>query len=118
MTKQPRVFVVQQPAKMNRDGEWKPIFDIRPARMFGQLVFVTLRPGNIYLDTLPTILNHMQSVLADFNDDDYILPTGEPVAIAAASMCAAQANNGRVKLLKWDRRGKNYQTVQINLKRK
>lgn len=117
MTK-PRVFVVQQPAKLNRDGVWKPIFDIRPARMFGELRFILLRPGNLYLDTLPTILNHMQSVLADFNDGDYLLPTGEPVAIAAAAMCAAQVNGGRVKLLKWDKRLNNYQTVQVNLKRK
>src|SRR5262245_28549877 len=113
-----RVFVVQQPAKLNRDGEWKPIFDIRPARMFGRLVFVTLRPGNIYLDTLPTIVAHMRNVLGDYGDDDFILPTGEPVAIAAACAIAAQANEGRLKLLKWDRRAKSYQVVQINTKRK
>lgn len=111
----PRVFVVQQPAKIVH-GQWRPIFDIRPARMFGELKFVTLRPGNIYLDTLPTILNHMRSVLGDFNDNDYILPTGEPVAIAAACAIAADANEGRLKLLKWDRRAHGYQVVEINIR--
>lgn len=110
----PRVFVVQQPAKLDR-GEWKPIFDIRPARMFGKLTFVTLRPGNVYLDTLPTVMAHVRSVLKDFNDSDFILPTGEPLLIAVAAAVAAQANGGRLKLLKWDRRARSYQVVQIDI---
>ena len=115
--KRPRVFVVQQPVKRDARGEWKPIFDIRPARLFGEIQFVTLRPGNIYLDTLPTILNHMRSVLKDFTDADFILPTGEPVAIAAACAIAANVNGGRLKLLKWDRRSKGYQVVQIDIRK-
>src|SRR5262245_16034367 len=97
----PRVFVVQQPAKLNNAGNWQPIFDISPAKAFGELRFILLRPGNIYLDTLDTVLDHMRSALRDFSDADFILPTGEPVAIAAAAMIAAKANGGRIKLLKW-----------------
>lgn len=111
----PRVFVVQQPLKLER-GQWKPIFDITPAKAFGDLRFITLRPGNIYLDTLPTIIDHMRSVLKDFSERDFLLPTGEPVAIAAAAMIAAQVNFGRLKLLKWDRRSSSYQVVQIDIR--
>ena len=111
-----RVFVVQQPAKLDRFGEWKPIFDIRPARRFGQLVFITLRPGNIRLDTLDNVLDHMQNVLKDFSDADFILPTGEPLAIAAAAAIAAKVNKGRVKLLKWDKFERDYQIVQFNIR--
>lgn len=115
MNPKARVFVVQQPAKLDKNREWKPIFDIRPARYFGRLVFITLRPGNIRLDTLDTVLDHMQSVLADFNDTDFILPTGEPIAIAAAAAIAAKVNGGRVKLLKWDKFARDYQIVQFNI---
>ena len=113
----PRVFVVQQPAKRDsRSGDWKPIFDITPAKKFGRLEFVLLKPGNIYLDTLPTILSHVRNVLKDYSDSDFILPTGEPIAIAAVAIVAAEANGGRIKLLKWDRRARNYVVVPINVR--
>lgn len=111
-----RVFVVQQPAKLI-GGEWRPIFDINPAKVFGKLNFVLLRPGNIFLDALPNVFAHMRNVLKDFDDGDFILPTGEPIAIAATCIIAAVANNGRIKILKWDRIEKNYQIVQINAPR-
>ena len=111
----PRVFVVQQPAKLDRNREWKPIFDIRPARRFGQLVFVLLRPGNLNLETLPTIAAHMRNVLGDYGDEDFILPTGEPIAIAMAATFAARANEGRIKLLKWDKFKSDYEVATLNL---
>jgi len=110
----PRVFVIQQPAKLDRNREWKPIFDIRPARKFGEFVFVLLRPGNVRLETLPVVIAHMQNILHDFGDEDFILPTGEPLAIATASMIAGQANEGRIKFLKWDKFTREYQIVAIN----
>lgn len=111
----PRVFVIQQPAKLDRNREWKPIFDIRPARKFGEFVFVLLRPGNVRLETLPVVIAHMKNVLRDFGDEDFILPTGEPIAIAAAAAIAAIANEGRIKMLKWDKFSGDYQIVTLNL---
>lgn len=108
----PRVFVVQQPVKMI-GGEWKTIFDIKPAASFGKLVFVLAKPGNIYLDVLANVLDHMRNVLHDFGDEDFILPTGEPVAIAAAALIAGTANQGRVKVLKWNRVKRAYEIVQL-----
>lgn len=110
-----RVFVVQQPVKMI-GGAWRPIFDITPAQAFGKLAFILLRPGNIYLDALPKVIAHMRDVLKDFDDGDFILPTGEPVAIAAAAMVAATNNGGKVKILKWDRDAKTYQIVQLKVR--
>lgn len=109
-----RVFVVQQPVKRVA-GNWQPIFDLSPARDFGKLQFILLRPGNIAPDRLPTVLVHMQETLRDFTDDDYLLPTGEPTAIAAAAMIAGRANGGRVKFLRWDRHSQSYEVVQINI---
>lgn len=107
-----RVFIVQVPAKLY-GNEWRPSFDITPARKFGKLCFILNRPGNIYLDALPMVLAHMRDTLKGFGDADYLLPTGEPVAIAAAALIAGTANRGRVKLLKWNRRKSEYEVVQI-----
>lgn len=109
-----RVFVVQVPAK-RYGNEWRPTFDIAPAREFGKLCFLMSRPGNVYLDALPMVLRHMRDALKDFSDADYLLPTGEPVAIAAAAMIAGVANSGRVKVLKWNRLQCRYEVVQITL---
>jgi len=110
----PRVFVVQQPVKLI-GGEWKPIFDIRPAQSFGRFVFVLAKPGNIYRDALPKVLDHMKNVLHDFGDEDFILPTGEPVAIAAAALIAGGQNEGRIKVLKWNRAERRYEVIQISI---
>jgi hypothetical protein len=40
---------------------------------------------------------------------------GDPVAIAIASMIAAEVNNGRVKFLKWDRENSCYYSVEVDL---
>lgn len=114
MSIESRVFVVQQPAKLI-GGEWRPIFDINPAKKFGKLNFIMIRPGNIFLDALPNVLDHMKNVLHDFGDEDFILPTGEPIAIAAAALIAGLANHGRVKVLKWDRLKSEYIIVQITI---
>ena len=46
--------------------------------------------------------------LRTFNDDDYLLLAGDPVAIALASAIAARTNGGRLKMLKWDREQNMY----------
>lgn len=113
-----RVFVVQQPMKRDSRGGWHKIMDLSPAEKFGRFIFVTGHPGNIFTNTLPTIINHMRAVLKDFDDGDFILPTGEPVAIAAVAMIAAQANGGRVKFLKWNGLDRSYEPVTVNIGKK
>lgn len=108
----PRVFVVQQPMKMTATG-WQPIFDLSTAAAFGSLKFILLKPGNIFVDRLAVVIDHMRSVLHDFGEEDFLLPTGEPLAIALAAIFASKANGGRMKLLKWDNRAQRYHTVQI-----
>lgn len=116
----PRVFVVQQPVRrLPGGGDWVPAFDISPAKKFGRIEFVLLKPGNISTeeDRFETILNHVRNAVKNYSDADFILPTGEPVAIAMVCMCAAQANNGRIRLLKWDKFSHAYETVNINIRK-
>ena len=46
--------------------------------------------------------------LKNFNDNDFLLLSGDPVAIALASCIAASNNNGRIKFLRWDRKMETY----------
>ena len=101
-----RVYVVQRPAAKDRvTGEWVEKFDLSAAGRFGSLVDI-LPTGQIpHWDEMRARLHHR---LSDYEDQDYLLALGDPVAIAAASIIAAHHNNGRVHLLKWDRRYRSY----------
>jgi hypothetical protein len=54
-------------------------------------------------------------VLADFRpEEDYLLAIGDPIAIAAVSIIAAEYN-GRVSMLKWDKKRQSYQPHLIDI---
>lgn len=100
---------------MRRDpesGAVVPTYDLSPALMFGDIVQL-LAPGPVLLET-ETAVRTLQSKLAHFDDDDFILCIGDPVAIAAACMVASAINVGRVKLLVFDRHHRSYVMVQVN----
>lgn len=111
------VYIVQKPVKILRDGngaivKYQTMFDTRTAQRYGDTQ-ILCEPGDIssYPDKAIALL---QKQLAVYNDNDYILPTGDPVLSAAAVTIAANVNNGRVKILKWDKFDKAYTILQYD----
>lgn len=99
-----RVFVVQEVPGRN----------ITHAFDFGT-VEVLLNPGvHVVLSPGP-IARQMRDKLRSFSDDDYIVPIGDPAAIAMAASIASYYNYGRYKLLKWDRELMRYYPVSIDI---
>ncbi len=107
-----KVFIVQEPTK-RVNGSLVPVFDMTPAMVYGELV-VLLPPGNVMLSTAPMV-QELKHKLRDFDDGDYLIPAGDPAAMAAASMVAASMNRGRVNILKWDRETRQYVKMRIEL---
>lgn len=99
------VYVVQEAQGKN----------ILPAGAFGELK-VLLPDGQIVLSPGPTI-NKLRRGLKNFTSEDYLLLIGDPIAIALASMVAAELNVGRVQFLKWDRQERVYYPVKVDLGR-
>jgi hypothetical protein len=97
------VYVVQE----------SPGKNIVPAREFGEIK-VLLPPGQVAFSSGPT-LRRLRHELRDYVDGDYILPIGDPVAIAMAAMVASTLNRGVVNFLKWDRQEKMYYPVHVSL---
>lgn len=97
-----RVFVIQQTdlnlAKATRFGE---LFPLIPGR-----VNITMQPQ--------PVIRELRRKLADFSDNDYILPVGDPIAIGLALMVAMDNNNGKVRVLKWDKTLSDYYVVNVN----
>tara|TARA_R110002167_G_scaffold229796_1_gene435006 strand:+ start:224 stop:553 length:330 start_codon:yes stop_codon:yes gene_type:complete len=88
---------------------------IRSAEKFGDLKVLLPDNRQIVLSSGP-ITFKLQQELKDFNDDDYLLLIGDPAIIAVAAAVAAKINNGRFKVLKWDRDDKTYYDIEIDLK--
>jgi len=96
-----KVYVVQERMRRGDNGP-TPVHDLTPAAEYGELE-VLMGPESVALTPGPMVRN-LRYKLRNFNDDDYILAVGDPVAIATASAIAAQNNLGRFKVLRWDRR--------------
>ena len=103
MSLTPTVFVVQE----------MPNHDIAAATRFGDLK--VLLPANIQIafSTVPTV-RLMRRKLLKFSDQDFLLLTGDPVAIGLACSIASFYNSGRYKVLKWDRRERLYIPITID----
>ncbi|WP_321471056.1 hypothetical protein [uncultured Paludibaculum sp.] len=100
------VYVVQEVQGRN----------IIAGQQYGSMT-VLLPPGDVVLSSGPT-MRKLQAVLRHFNDDDYLLLMGDPVAIGMACAAASEANQGRFKVLKWDRQNHVYYPVAVDLNRK
>lgn len=98
------VFVVQQQERIN----------ILPAKKYGSLQQLLSPNLNIQLDASETVKD-LRERLAGFSDRDYILPIGDPVAIGLTIAIALEVNQGRCKVLKWDRQEHEYYEVNIQL---
>jgi hypothetical protein len=100
----PKVYVVQETMKHN----------VLPAQQYGELSF--LLPPNVQLSFSPgPMVTRMSRQLRNFTDDDYLLLIGDPAAMSVAAALAAQYNNSRFKLLKWDKREMKYYPIAVNL---
>jgi hypothetical protein len=102
-----KVYIVQENPNVNVIG----------AGRFGDLIPL-LPPGRQITLSSDPVKNLLKIKLKNFNDKDFLLAMGDPVAIAIASMVASDINNGKVNMLKWDRENQCYYNVPIDLYQK
>lgn len=111
-TKPPRVFVVHEPLKKTinprtKEVSWERIRDLSAAREFGELVYV-YSAGHLSQDP-DFIAREAWAKLTEFSDNDYLLPSGDVMAIVAASAVASSMVEGNsIKVLSWDKRQGKY----------
>ncbi len=91
--------------------------DIAPAMKFGDMKVLLPANTQIAFSTVPTV-RLLRRKLREYKDGDYLLLTGDPVAIGLACSIAAFYNAGRYTALKWDRREKLYIPVKIDITEK
>jgi len=103
----PVVYVVQEMSN----------HDIASAMSFGQIQVLLPSTMQIAFSTAPAI-RLLKRRLRSFSDKDFLLLTGDPVAIGLVCSIAAVYNSGRYTALKWDRREKLYIPVRLDITEK
>ena len=88
--------------------------DLSDALAFGDLDILVPFGDQVSLSAMPT-LRRMERKLVKFTSDDYLMLSGDPVCIGIACALAAAANNGRFKVLKWDRIEQKYYPIEVDL---
>lgn len=91
--------------------------NVLSASKYGELQPL-LKEGSQVTLSAGFVTNELKRKLDKFNDEDYLLLIGDPVAIGIAVAMACHWNKGRVKLLKWDKMTKQYFPVSINIHQK
>lgn len=108
-----KVFVVQNRYNRDASGKLVPFYDLSNATEFGELVEVL--DGRLSPLANGPAMSELRMVLRNFSDDDHLLTIGAPAFLMAAAMVAAHFNNGRVKVLHWDKSQGKYISVSFNL---
>jgi len=98
------VYVIQEIAG-TRDG--RPKINILGARDYGEFKFLLPELSQIIFSPGPLIFKLRQG-LKNFNEDDYLLLTGDPAIIGVACSIVSDITNGKYKLLKWDKQESKY----------
>jgi hypothetical protein len=98
----PRAFVINIP--LLADGT--PTVSLRPAEFFGTVTQI-LPAGKPPPDPMESV-TAIETAMADYTADDFIVLVGEMDLIAIATAFAMEATGGHVNFLKWDRTHRAY----------
>ena len=113
-TKEPIVYVIQE---LPGTSIGRPKFNIMGALKYGKLKVLLKENTQIVLSPGP-VMYELRKLLKDYNSNDYLLLSGDPSVIGLACAIVSDINNGKFKLLKWDRQEKVYYPLEINLHEK
>lgn len=109
-----KVYVPQEPTSWNAElGVRVQTVDLTPALRFGQLV--TCLPPNISFHIGSGAVNRLKDALKNFDEEDYLIAIGSPLAIAMSAGVALQSTGGILQLLSWDKRERQYICTRIEL---
>ena len=90
--------------------------DLSNALAFGDLEILV--PADLQASESSNI-DAVNDMIADglegFSNEDYLLLAGDPVYIGLACAWASEYNDGRFKILKWDRLEERYLPIQLDM---
>ena len=110
-----RIVYVIQEIPGTQSGS--PKINIMGASKYGEFKFLLPEFSQIIFSPGPLIFK-LRKALKDFNEEDYLLLTGDPAIIGVACSIVSDITNGKYQLLKWDKQERKYYSININLHEK
>ena len=89
-------------------------YNVRSAEKFGELKIMLPDRKQMIFASSPLVFE-LKKELKDFSDKDYLLLIGDPAIIGVCCAIAAEVNNRKFKVLKWDKRKYRYYDIEIDL---
>lgn len=97
--------------------------DVTPAMEHVDEIVPIFGPNRNLVYNSTEAIRTARNKLHDFGEQDAIIPLGDPIAIAMVAVIAAEMNNDRFKVLKWEKFLRNadgfpgrYILVQVDLR--
>lgn len=87
--------------------------NFQPAEKFGPIVYIVDSKQQIF-KFWRNALQQVKTVLQDFGPDDYLIPSGDPAAIALCAVIATKNAGGLLRVLKWDRYQQQYYPIELD----
>lgn len=109
-----KVFVPQMPSRYDQSiDSWVPIVDLSSAEEFGEIeVLLPPEAGRMAPEEIAAIL---AKKLYNIYDEDWLLAAGDPVLIGITAAFIALRLDGCLRILRWDKRRRNYDPIEVQL---
>ena len=109
------VFVVQKQMRFDEEtGELVPRFKtLSMAEKFGKLSYLLSPSAHPFHPE--DVIGDLHDKLKNFNDGDYLLLIGNPALIGMTTAIAGHNNSGKVKLLQWSGKQRDYAKISVRM---
>ena len=113
----PRVFVVQQHIRRDRENGTLVPHNYSSAESFGSLEYLVPVRQVVEEEWGGDVEKLLLEKLKTFDQADYLLPSGDPILCSQAVLAAVTYldTGQKLRMLKWDRRANTYQECLINI---
>ena len=111
MSEKSIVYVIQE---VPGTKEGRPKINILGAKKYGEIKMLLKEDSQIIFSPGPIVFK-LKKLLKDFNQDDYLLLTGDPAIIGVACSVVSDLTGGQYKLLKWDKQERQYYPIELNI---
>ena len=108
------VYCVQEPPGTEKG---MPRINVNKALHFGNIEFLFSERAQLVYSS-GALVRELRKKLEKFNDEDYLLLLGDPAILATTGAVVADVNQGKFKMLKWDRESAKYYPLEVNLYQK
>lgn len=110
----PKVYAPSVPSRFDSGTQmWIPTVDLSAAQRFGELI--VMLPPNAARAGLGPCVSALKERMQDYGKDDMLIGVGNPQLIGAASIVAARATCGVLRMLTWDRFARDYSLTEVRV---